>query len=184
MKKHTRRIFIKTAAAAALGYTSNTTAVEKPVMVINYLVDVLRSTNKPVCNAEAEKLLLKNNHSDYDLHLRNANLSIDEIILISKAIKTVHDENGPSLKSFSMSYNQNIKDEGVFSLVNTLPSTLTEIGLVQCGISDKGADALLAWAPSAPQLHWLCVEDNALSNNTKSRFIKYGKRTRGLLVVV
>ena len=74
--------------------------------------------------------------------------------IIAEAIKTVHVKRGPSLQSFSMSYNPNLGDEGVLILVKTLPSTVTEIGLVQCGIGDKGGDALMTWASKAPKLQF------------------------------
>ncbi|MEH6452632.1 MAG: hypothetical protein V7782_06255 [Psychromonas sp.] len=192
MKNLSRRIFIKNSVIGAFSltgilqvFTSNLTAEEKPLMFINHLIDALRATNNPVCEIAAAKLLLlKDNKSSYDLHLRNANLNNEEIDLIAKAIKTVDVEGGPSLQSFSMSYSPNLRDHGVLSLVKTLPSTVTEIGLVQCGISDKGGEALLVWAAGAPKLHWLCVEKNYFSNKTKEQFIKLGKERNHLLVVV
>ena len=190
MKNLSRRAFIKTGLAGVLGlmlpvFTRNLIAEEKPLMDIRVLIDILKSTNNPVCvSAAATLLLLKDNQSGYDLHLRSANLNNVEVARIAEAIKTTHDAGGPSLRSFSMSYNQQLSDEGVLSLVKTLPSTLTEIGLVGCGIGDKGGEALMAWASGAPKLHWFCVEQNAFSNQVKARLIEFGKQRSGLLVVV
>ena len=98
-------------------------AEEKPEMIISYLTNALRSINNPVCEKAADDLLsLKNNKSDYDLHLRNADLNYNEIKLIAEAIKTVHLKGEPLLRSFSMSYNQHLGDEGVLILVKTLPA--------------------------------------------------------------
>ena len=166
-------------------FSKNLSAEEKPEMIISYLINALRSINKPVCEKAADNLQsLKDNKSNYDLHLRNADLNYNEIKLIAEAIKTVHDKRGPSLQSFSVSYNPHLGDEGVLILVKTLPPTVTEIGLVQCGIGDKGGGALITWAAKAPKLKWLCVEQNLFSDEIKNRFIQFGKKRNGLLVVL
>ena len=108
----------------------------------------------------------------------------DEIKQITEAIKIVHIKGGPSLQSFSMSYNPHLGDEGVLLLVKTLPATVTEIGLVQCGIGDKGGDALIMWAAKALKLQWLCVEQNLFSDEMKDRFIQFGNDRNGLLIVL
>ena len=160
-------------------------AIANPPMKITPLLDALGSTNKPVCTNAANKLLsLTDNSVNYDLHLRSANLNTEEIQRIAKAIEAVHMANGPTLQSFSMSYNTNLKDEGVLNLVQALPATLTEIGLVQCGIGDEGGEALMNWAAQAPKLHWLCVEQNPFSEATRDRFNKLGQTRQGLLVIV
>ena len=166
-------------------FSKNLSAEEKPEMIISYLINALRLINKPVCEKAAGNLQsLKDNKSNYDLHLRNADLNYNEIKLIAEAIKTVHDKRGPSLQSFSVSYNAHLGDEGVLILVKTLPPTVTEIGLVQCGIGDKGGGALITWAAKAPKLKWLCVEQNLFSDEIKNRFIQFGKKRNGLLVVL
>ena len=192
MKNPSKRRFLKTGLLGAVSasgllnvLTSNSVAEEKPYMIINHLVDALRSTNKLVCQAVASKLSrLKDNNAKFDLHLRSAGLNQDEVQRIAEAIKAVHDEGGPSLQSFSLSYNTGVSDEGVLSLVKNLPSTLTEIGLVGCNVGDTGGDALAAWAANAPKLHWLCVEQNNLSQATKSRLKKLAESRKGLLVIV
>ena len=67
---------------------------------------------------------------------------------------------------------------------SNLPATVTEIGLVQCGIGDKGGDALIMWAAKALNLRWLCVEQNSFSDEMKDRFIQFGNDRKGLLVVL
>jgi hypothetical protein len=192
MKQEIRTLFITTVLVWVFSftiilnfYTTNLFAEEKPEIIISYLTNALRSINKPVCEKVANNLLsLKDNNSTYDLHLRNADLNYNEIKLIAEAIKTVHDKKGPSLHSFSMSYNPHLGNEGVLILVKTLPPTVTEIGLVQCGIGDKGGDALITWAAKAPRLRWLCVEQNSFSDEIKERFIQFGNERNDLLVVL
>ena len=191
MNDLSKRSFIKTGLLSAVSATglsqvlvSVSTAEEKS-MIINHLVDALRSTDKPVCKAVASKLSrLKDNNAKFDLHLRSAGLNQDEVRSIAEAIKAVHDEGGPSLQSFSLSYNTDVRDEGVLHLVENLPSTLTEIGLVGCNVNDAGGNALAVWAANAPKLHWLCVEQNNFSQVTKNKLKKLGEARSGLLVIV
>ncbi len=192
MKNISKRLFIKSTLLSIFSVTgtmqifaNNLTAKENPSMIINDLIDVLRSTNNLVCENAAIKLMSEsNNQSSYDLHLRDANLKVDDIEKIIESIKKVHDQGGPALHSFSLSYNLNLKDKGTLNLVSKLPSTLTEIGLVGCGISDKGGEALIALASKTPKLHWLCVEQNSFSNETKQKLMNLAKKRSGLLVVV
>ena len=192
MERLPKTLFITTVLACVFTFTimlnlfaCNLSAEEKPEIIISYLVNALRSINKPVCEKAADDLLpLANNKSNYDLHLRNADLNFNEIKLIAEAIKIVHVRGGPSLQSFSMSYNPHLGDEGVLILVKKLPPTVTEIGLVQCGIGDKGGDALIMWAAKALKLQWLCVEQNLFSDEMKDRFIQFGNDRNGLLIVL
>jgi len=192
MKNLSKRTFVKLGLAGTLGVTglldiltSVHAAETKQAMTISSLIDALRSINNPVCDAAAVKLLsLKDNNTNYDLHLRSAGLNIDEIQRIAEAIKSIHAEGGSSLRSFSMSYNPNLRDGGALNLVAALPATLTEIGLVGCGLTDEGGEALITWAAKAPKLHWLCVEQNTFSRATRDRFKQLGQARNGLLVVV
>jgi len=191
MKNLSKRTFVKLGLAGTLCITgllqvlTSVDAEAKQAMVISPLIDALRSINNPVCDTAASKLLsLRNNNTNYDLHLRSAGLNPDEIQRIAEAIKSVHVEGGPSLRSFSMSYNPNLRDEGALNLVAALPATLTEVGLVGCGLTDESGEALITWAAKAPKLHWLCVEQNTFSKATRDRFKHLGQVKIGLLVVV
>jgi hypothetical protein len=190
MKSSSIRTLLKTASVClsifsiAMQAFANDLFLEKEEAIIHPLINALRSTNNPVTNKVAETLLsLKNGESSYDLHLRDADLNLNQIKLIAEAIKTVHENRGPSLQSFSMSYNSNLGDEGALILVKSLPQTITKIGLVQSGIGDKGAEALIGWAANAKQLRWLCVEGNIFSNDIKNRLREFGQKRSDLLVV-
>ena len=190
MKRAPIKTLFKAASVCVFSFSiamqvfANNSFSEKEGATINPLINALRSTNNPVSNKVAETLLsLKNSESSYDLHLRNADLNYNQIKSIAEAIKTVHENGGPSLQSFSMSYNSNLGDEGVLILVKNLPQTITEIGLVQSGIGDKGGEALIRWATNAKQLRWLCVEENIFSNDIKDRLRNFGQERSDLLVV-
>ena len=163
--------------------TKATTLTNKPTL--NHLIRALLDTGKPVCISVADNLrTLPIDTRHYDLHLRNALLDITDVNHIAEAIDTVAREGGPVLQSFSMSYNANVGDEGVLTLTRTLPSTLTELGLVECGIKDRGGNALVDWAANKSALHWLCVEGNAFTSDTTNRFIDLRMKRKALLVVV
>jgi hypothetical protein len=190
MERTSIKVLIKTASVCVLSFSiamqvfANNLLSEKEEAIINPLINALRLTNNPVSNKVADTLLsLKNSESSYDLHLRNADLNYNQIKSIAEAIKTVHENGGPSLQSFSMSYNSNLGDEGVLILVKNLPHTITEIGLVKSSIGDKGAEALIKWSTNAKHLRWLCVEENIFSNDIKVRLRKLGQERSDLLVV-
>ena len=187
-----KRLFIKTGLLVALGFSSGLPVFGKYSNTIgnssknmNYLIDTLNSINKPVCTNVAKQLAaLKADARTYDLHLRRADLNDSDVEYISKAIGLIHAAKGPLLESFSMSYNADITNEGVLNLIESLPSSVTEIGLVGCGISDDAGEALVNWALKAPKLHWLCVEQNSFSEMMKNRLMKLSQKTKGLLVIV
>jgi hypothetical protein len=168
----------------AMQVFANDSLSAKEGAMMNPLINALRLTDNRVSNKVAETLLsLTKSKSSYDLHLRNAGLNYRQIKSIAEAIRTVHENGGPSLQSFSMSYNSNLGDEGVLILVKNLPQTITEIGLVNCGLGDKGGEALMRWSTNAKQLRWLCVEENIFSNDIKDRLRKLGQESSDLLVV-
>jgi hypothetical protein len=163
---------------------ANHSLLEKEEAIITPLITALRSIHHPVANKVADALLSSiSNGSSYDLHLRNADLNSSQIKSIAAAIKVVDENDGPRLRSFSMSYNANLGDEGVLILVQNLPQTITEIGLVQSGMSDQGAEALIVWATKAKQLRWLCIEENIFSTEIKHKLKKLGQERSDLLVV-
>lgn len=168
----------------AMQVFANSSFAQEEGGAVSPLISALRATNDPVSIEVAESLIsLKNSRSSYDLHLRNADLNHRQIESIAQAVRTVHENGGPSLRSFSMSYNSDLGDDGVLILIKNLPPSITEIGLVGSGLGDKGGDALLKWATRLKQLRWLCIEENAFSNELKARLRKFGQQKNGLLVV-
>lgn len=196
MIEPSKRLLIKRGLLAVFGLThllpvfyQNTIAkensIEYSMKSLNTLIETLKSINHPVCLQAANTLAaLKSGDQSYDLHLRRADLNKQDVNFISEAIGLTHANSGPSLQSFSMSYNDKIGNEGILNLLKVLPSSVTEIGLVQCAISDEAGKALISWAEKAPRLHWLCVEKNLFSKRMKQKFIALGNQRNGLLVVV
>ncbi len=158
-------------------------AEEQPIKNISNLTKALKSIDHPVVTAAATELLSVEDNQDYNLHLRNADLDYTDIKLIADAIKTVHLQGGPVLRSFSVSYNPELGDKSILLLIDSLPQLVTEIGLVSSGIGDSSVNALLQWAQKAPNLRWLCVEENTFSDTVKNTLKQFGEDRQGLLVV-
>ncbi|OEE68409.1 hypothetical protein A1OO_17870 [Enterovibrio norvegicus FF-33] len=148
------------------------------------LISALQATNKPVCMKVADALSTQNQEgTSYDLHLRSADLNLEDVTAIVKAIHAIDESGNAKLRSLSMSYNGNIGDEGMTILAKYLPRSVQEIGLVRCNIGDKGAQALISWMADANALGMLCVEENAFSSAMKIQIKQEGKGRRMMLVV-
>ena len=148
------------------------------------LINVLRATEHPVCVRAARQLNSSASQAGFSLHLRNAGLTGNDLRAIAMAIHTVHGTGIARLKSFSVSYNPRIDDADAVYLFKVLPNTVTEIGLVGCGLEDIAANAIQAWVKDASNLHWLCVEDNSFSEDAKDALKGLSREKSGLLVVV
>lgn len=154
-------------------------------MGIKALINALRSTGNTACLAAAERLEVSGaSMVNYDVHLRNADLSASDAEIIARAIRRISKERAPVLRSFSMSYNPGLTDAGVVALTRAFPFTLTELGLVDCAIGDKGGAALLRWSIQADKLRMICVERNRFSSRIKLGFKELAKERPNLFVAV
>ena len=114
-----------------------------------------------------------------NVHLRNANMTAADAKLIANALDRTPIFELARLGSFSLSYNA-IGDQGAKNLADSLPTTLTELGLVGCSIGDRGGKAILDWAKHAHGLHMICIEDNKMSDQMRKHF----GRLKGVSVFV
>jgi len=95
-----------------LGYLWCTPSYAEFIMqdLINVLIETKKAKSIEVANN------LQSTGSDdqtYELVIRNANLSLENATNIAKAIDKVSKNNGPKLSTLSMSFNQDLRDEGV-----------------------------------------------------------------------
>ena len=104
-----------------------------------------------------------------NVHLRNANMTAADAKIIANALDRTPVFELARLGSFSLSYNA-IGDEGAKNLADSLPATLTELGLVGCSIGDRGGKAILDWAKHANGLQMICIEDNKMSDEMRKHF--------------
>jgi hypothetical protein len=91
--------------------------------------------------------------------------------------------NSNLIKSISFSYNHLIGDTGAIAIARSLPYSVCEIGLVDCGIGDKGGTEILNWMKTSPQLQMICIEQNNFSDKLKMEF-KVFKNTNPKIMVV
>jgi hypothetical protein len=103
--------------------------------------------------------------------------------MVSNIAKCLAEESFPAIISVSFSYNQDLGDEGANALAAHLPIDLTELGMVDCGIQDKGGLALLKWAKAAPNLRMICIENNSFSADVQKAFSDF-RRTKPNATVV
>ncbi len=88
------------------------------------------------------------------------------------------------MRSFSVSYNPDMNDTGATALMAALPTSVTEIGMVGCGLGDASGRAVLNLADRSRALRMICVEGNDFSARMRAEISDMGGKRSGLLVVV
>jgi len=155
------------------------------VMKLNDLIEALRMTEKEVCLTAANQLANRASApTEFDLHLRRAGLDEGDAVSIAGALNNLSRTGGPTICSFSVSYNPNIREGGAIALINSLPKTVTEIGMVGCGLGDESGKVLWTWAQHAAALRMLCVEQNKYTPHMRQKISDLRKNRNGLVVIV
>lgn len=153
-------------------------------MMIN-LIDALRSTGKDVCIAAALELeATEGAKPEISIHLRNAGLDVFDARILASALSMFPHQGGQRIRSFSVSYNPLLGDDGTVALAKSLPVNISEIGFVGCKIGSEGGDALLKWANQSTSLNMICVEENSFTSRIKAEFRKLKDERPGLLAFV
>jgi len=108
------------------------------------LTNVLLEIKKPK-SVEVAKALksISANSKSYDLIVRKANLTPEDAKHIARGINKINQNKGPKLHTISMSFNQDLKDDGVIAILNQIPKTTSVIAFVECGITDKAGQAII-----------------------------------------
>lgn len=145
------------------------------------LTKILRTIGNSEC-LEKSKQLASDDNQTSTLNLRNLSLKSIDITAIAPVLNQEY-SNAP-LKSISFSYNRLIGDEGVTVLIKSLPISLQEIGLVDCGIGDNGGRDILNFVRTLPQLKMICIERNNFSNKLKQEYKTFGNNNPTITVVV
>ena len=154
-------------------------------LYFSVLTKALRATGNAACVREADRLQASPKLMSYfNLHLRQAGLNVRDAVIIAEGMREASNRFNGSMQSFSVSYNHGLEDEGVIALANSFPPTLTEVGLVDCGIGDEGGNALFNWAQGAVALRMICLERNNLSQGMRDRFYALGEKRKDLFIVV
>jgi len=141
--------------------------------VMQELIDVLVETKKTKSIEVARKLQLLDSGVDkYDLVIRKADLNLDDAEKIASAIYRVSQNNGPNLHTLSMSFNQDLKDEGVLAVLSKIPDTTAVLAFVECGITDIAGQAIIDFASRNKKLTGIYIEGNAFSKSMEAKFEK------------
>lgn len=105
------------------------------------------------------------------IELRSLGLTFEKAGYLSTNFKQVPEAELTRLRSFSMSYNP-LGSAGAITMVQMLPFSVQELGMVGCEIGEKGGVAILEWTKQASDLRVLCIEQNHFSNALKAEFRK------------
>jgi hypothetical protein len=151
--------------------------------VLKKIAKVLINTKNSECLKKAESLEIETPQID-TLNLRNLGLKAIDISAIANILKQEKNNNAGFIKSISFSYNDLIGDIGATEIVRSLPSSICEIGLVGCGIGDKGGNEILEWIKTLPNLKMICIEQNSFSDNLKTEFNMFKKNNPKIMVVI
>ena len=149
---------------------------------LNYLISALTKIDKPKSLKVAKELQsIKNS---YDLIIRKANLNILDANEISKAIEKISNQKGPLLKTISMSFNKDLKDDGLIKILNVLPDSTSTIAFVECGITDIGGQKIIDWAYNHKGIKEIYLEGNFFSKNIINKFVKLKKDRPDIAMIV
>ena len=146
------------------------------------IANILRKVGNKSCLAKAEMLEKESPPMSF-LALRSLDLNASNVISIASCLKQEKEDPNHLLKSISFSYNLLLGDDGAIALTEHLPDTICEIGLVNCGINDRGGMEVLNWIISLPNLQMICIEQNNFSETLRSEFRKFNGDNPQVLVV-
>ena len=140
---------------------------------LKYLLNALIEIN----HAKALQVAadLKNFKADiktYKLIIRKADLDFSDIKKLAEAIKQVQKTRGPDLIILSMSFNKNIKDEGLNLILNVIPDTIKVLAFVECGLTDTGALKIIEYAYKSKNINQIYLEGNFFSKSIENKFNK------------
>ena len=137
---------------------------------LSHLIAALTKIDKPKSLKVAKELTSINN--SYDLIIRRANLDVLDANKISNAIEKISHQKGPLLQRISMSFNKDLKDEGLIKILNVLPDSTSAIGFVECGITDIGGQKIIDWAYKNKGIKQIYLEGNFFSKHIINKFMK------------
>lgn len=148
-------------------------------MVNKEIAKLLRKKGGVVCTQKSA--ILENETSEIrTLNLRNLGLGEKDIIDITNIIE--YENDAIYLSSISFSYNQ-LGDVGAILTAKKMPHSISEIGLVDCGIGDKGGYAILNWIRKSNSLQMICIEQNNFSDKLKMEFNLFKRENPKVMVV-
>ena len=153
------------------------------IIVLIKIATILRKMGTSESLVRA-KSLERDVYQSGTLNLRNLGLKPTDIVAIADILEEEKGNSKGFIKSISFSYNDLIGDIGAAVLARSLPTSISEIGLVDCGIGDKGGVEILKWLKTSPNLKMICIEQNNFSDTLKIEFNVFKKNNPKVMVVV
>ena len=140
---------------------------------LKYLINALIEINHPKAfHVAADLKNFKGDIKTYKLIIRKADLDFNDIKKLAEAIKQVQKTRGPDLIILSMSFNKNIKDEGLNLILNVIPDTIEVLAFVECGLTDNGALKIIEYAYKSKNINQIYLEGNFFSESIQYKFKK------------
>ena len=140
---------------------------------LKYLLNALIEINHPkALQVAADLKNFKGDIKTYKLIIRKADLDFSDIKKLAEAIKKVQKTRGPDLIILSMSFNKNIKDEGLNLILNVIPDTIEVLAFVECGLTDTGALKIIEYAYKSKNINQIYLEGNFFSKSIQYKFKK------------
>ena len=140
---------------------------------LKYLLNALIEINHPkALQVAADLKNFKGDIKTYKLIIRKADLDFSDIKKLAEAIKQVQKTRGPDLIILSMSFNKNIKDEGLNLILNVIPDTIEVLAFVECGLTDTGALKIIEYAYKSKNINQIYLEGNFFSKSIQHKFKK------------
>ena len=140
---------------------------------LKYLVNALIEINHPkTFQLAADFKNFKGDIKTYNSIIRKADLDFYDIEKLAKAIKQVQKARGQDLIILSMSFNKNIKDEGLNLILNVIPDTIKILAFVECGLTDTGALKIIDHAYKSKNINQIYLEGNFFSKSIQYKFKK------------
>ena len=153
-----------------LGYTS-------------FIKELQKSKNLLLQKKLKELILQREFGKGFDFHLRNTGLDFKEVQIISNAMMKATKHGILNLKSFSLSYNPEITDQGVGLLVKAFPPQITELGLVGCDLGDEAGEGIYQYLENSA-LELVCIEGNNFSPVLMDKFKKLREQKPNLSLLI
>ncbi len=176
------KIIIINVLFLSLPILSSNASITSDNQDLNYLISALTKIDNPKSLKVAKELQsIKNS---YDLIIRKANLNILDANEISKAIEKISNQKRPLLKTISMSFNKDLKDDGLIKILNVLPDSTSTIAFVECGITDIGGQKIIDWAYNHKGIKEIYLEGNFFSKNIINKFVKLKKDKPDIAMIV
>lgn len=143
----------------------------KHTELLSEIINGLREIGSEQCRSKAS-LLEAHELPLNKLHFRNLDLKYADVLVLNSILSAVSDL-GSSIVSISFSNNPKLGNNGVMEILKNMPKSLTELGFVNCGISDSGGFEILKWMEKVSNLQLVCLEGNNFLKYLKTYFSTY-----------